>query len=152
MTCGILTYDTWIWLKVTSMASTASNNKSDNLQYKKGLRYGWLFSITLLHKQKGGPSTWDNLSCQKLAFFWNKAISIWIQRARIISTPKPLQIIWMISILLSTVQQGEDDDLCRYCIWKLPLSRLRNTHVSDRLSFFGLLLSLSFVFAEFEGT
>ena len=28
MRCGNLTYDTWIWLKVTSMASTASNRKS----------------------------------------------------------------------------------------------------------------------------
>ena len=26
--CGNLTYDTWIWLKATSMASTASNRKS----------------------------------------------------------------------------------------------------------------------------
>ena len=25
--CGILTYDPWIWLKVTSMASTASNRR-----------------------------------------------------------------------------------------------------------------------------
>ena len=28
MRCGHLTYDPWIWLKVTSMASTASNRKS----------------------------------------------------------------------------------------------------------------------------
>ena len=28
MWCGHLTYDPWIWLKVTSMASTASNRKS----------------------------------------------------------------------------------------------------------------------------
>ena len=28
MRCGHLTYDPWIWLKVTSMASTASNRKN----------------------------------------------------------------------------------------------------------------------------
>jgi hypothetical protein len=31
-----LTYDPWIWLKVTSMASTASNIKSAKNQYKNG--------------------------------------------------------------------------------------------------------------------
>ena len=36
MRCGHLTYDPWIWLKVTSMASTASNRKSAKTPYNSG--------------------------------------------------------------------------------------------------------------------
>jgi hypothetical protein len=36
MRCGILTYEPWIWLKVTSMASTASNRKSAKNPLKSG--------------------------------------------------------------------------------------------------------------------
>ena len=37
MRCGHLTYDPWIWLKDTSMASTASNRKSTKTPYNSGL-------------------------------------------------------------------------------------------------------------------
>ena len=37
MRCGHLTYDPWIWFKITSMASTASNRKSVKNQQNMGL-------------------------------------------------------------------------------------------------------------------
>ena len=45
--CGILTYDPWIWLKVTSMASTASNRKSA----KNPLYSGFLMIHSTLRDQ-----------------------------------------------------------------------------------------------------
>ena len=47
MRCGHLTYNPWVWLKVTSMASTASNRKSDKNPLNSGF---FMIHSTLRHQ------------------------------------------------------------------------------------------------------
>jgi hypothetical protein len=129
MRCRHLTYDPWIWLKVTSMASTASNRKSARLMAAS-------CSVSFLMKwgcwshwgHRGHWGCWGHWGrlgswCQKN--HWICRVQVFTLRKKGINKPKTLE--------------KKFESIFTLCTFKLSFAYIFCTHSGLRLWRTGML-------------